>query len=113
MTVLLDVLAQTGPHGPMGPGTGGGMAGGGWAGGTMGGGLFPWLGPWGGLLGLLVAVLLLGGVVYAIAALATRERSDEGGDAGDDPLDVLKRRYARGELDEEEYEVRRQWLRGE
>lgn len=111
MTVLLDVLAQTGPHGPMGPGTGGGMAGGGWAGGTMGGGLFPWLGPWGGLIGLLVVVLLLGAVVYAIAALATREGGGE--DRGDDALDILERRYARGELDEEEYEVRRQWLRGE
>ena len=111
MATLLDVLAQTGPHGPMGPGTGGGMAGGGWAGGTMGGGLFPRLGPWGGLIGLLVVVLLLGAAVYAIAALATREGGDE--DGGDDALEILERRYARGELDEEEYEVRRQWLRGE
>ncbi|QZY00472.1 SHOCT domain-containing protein [Halobaculum rubrum] len=111
MATLLGVLAQTGPHGPMGSGAGGGMAGGGWAGGTMGGGLFPWLGPWGGLIGLLVVVLLLGAVVYALGTLATREGGDEGG--GDDALEILERRYARGELDEEEYEVRRQWLRGE
>ncbi|MFC6787222.1 SHOCT domain-containing protein [Halobaculum halobium] len=110
MVTLLDVLAQAGPHGPMGPGTGGGMAGGGWAGGTMGGGLFPWAGAWGGLLGLLVMLAVLGAIVYGAVTLATRAGSDER-DA--DARNVLDRRYARGELDEEEYEVRRQWLRGE
>ena len=123
MPTLFGVLAQTGPHGPMGPhGPGGG-----WGGGWMGGGLFPWLGPLGGLLSVLLVAALLGAVVYAAIALARRGRNGDAGTDGDrgrtddgeagargrdDALAVLDRRYARGEIDDEEYEARRERLTG-
>ncbi|WP_284032580.1 SHOCT domain-containing protein [Halobaculum lipolyticum] len=110
MTTPLDVLAQVGPHGPMGPH---GPAGGGWTGGGwMGGGALPWLGPWGGFLATLLLLGLVAVTVYAAVTLARRERVASDGDRGDDALAVLDRRYARGEVDDEEYAERRERLTG-
>jgi len=57
------------------------------------------------LLWMLAGVLVLIGIpallVYAITAQGT-----SGADGGDDALSVLRTRYARGEIDDEEFETR-------
>lgn len=71
----------------------------GWAGGMAGFG-------WGGMLfGLLVWALLIGLVVWAVVLLFPRPRQQ------DDPLETLRRRYARGELNEAQYRAARELLR--
>lgn len=77
-------------------GTHGGM--GGW----MAGGLaYLWM-----LLGSLTLIGIPVGLVYL---LLTR-RESRGGPADDDALTILRRRYAQGEIDEEEFETRRMKL---
>ena len=63
-----------------------------------------------GVLWMLVLVAL---TVWAAVALtrALLPRSERGQNAGhDDALDVLRARYARGEIDEDEYRTRRETL---
>ena len=66
---------------------------------------------WGGwgwgmmLLGLLWMALLIGLPVYFIYWLTTRPRTDGRGE--DSALAVLQERYARGEIDDEEFDRRR------
>jgi len=107
-TTLPDLLAQwqPGPHGPgpHGPHWGGGGAGMGGAGPGMGDG-FGVVGGW--WLVLLLALLVLG-LAVAAAYLTTRT----GGDGEDGALAVLRERYAAGDLDEEEFERRRERLTG-
>jgi len=79
---------------------GGGMGAGGWG---FGGGMWLW-----GLLWM--------GVLLAVVALAARAVFDWGRDGDQSqtdrrPEDVLRDRYARGELDDEEFERRRETLR--
>lgn len=106
MITLTGLVAQVGPHAPMGPGPHGPM-GGGWGGGWMGGSLLPWLGPWGGLLVTLLVVGLVAAVVYAAVTIV---QGADGTDRADDAVAVLDRRYARGEVDDEEYRERRRRL---
>jgi putative membrane protein len=65
-----------------------------------GGGLFL------GLVTLLLLVVLVAGAVYL---LSTARRD---ADADTDALTVLRRRYARGEIDDEEFERRQTRLDG-
>lgn len=101
-TVALSLLvAATGTvaaHGGGGYG-GGGMMGGGVTGGGMGG-VF---GGTMGLLGILWMALLVAIPLYLGYVLLRRESGD--GDTG--AIDVLRDRYARGDLSEEEFERRR------
>lgn len=80
-----------GPMGPMGPG-GTGMSGAGFGGGW-------WL--------VLLFALLAVGVVVAALYLTCREGSEDGA------LTVLRERYAAGDVDEEEFERRRERLTGD
>jgi putative membrane protein len=109
--VLLPVFAGGGLFGSgsmMGPG---GMMG---QGGMMDGG-------WGvlGILGLLVQLLFWGGLVAVIVWAVVRitaNRQGGGADAktGENSAEeVLKQRFVRGEIDQEEYEERRRVLREE
>jgi len=63
-------------------------------------------GPWG--IGMMLMMLVFWGrfivaLVLGIRWLITQGREPRGGS----PLDILKKRYARGEIDKEEYEVKK------
>jgi len=64
-----------------------------------------WFG--GGLMWLLW-IVLIAAVIYAIVAVV-RGTSPQRND-GNDALEILRQRYARGEIDEEEFERRRREL---
>lgn len=81
-----------GPHWETGMGAGGGAAGLLWA-----------------LLGLVAIVAIVALGAYLAMQLARRPDSDSGSDA----LETLRRRYASGEIDDEEYEHRRRRLTDE
>lgn len=65
------------------------------------------MGPMGGLIMLLFWVLIIGGIVWLIVAL-TRNRGVERSSSS--ALDLLKERYARGEINQEEYEQKKRDL---
>ena len=56
----------------------------------------------------LLWIVLIAAVIYAIVALV-RGSSPQRND-GNDALEILRQRYARGEIDEEEFERRRREL---
>lgn len=64
------------------------------------------------LLGFLVILILIAAVVFGVVYLA--RRMGEGGDqrdrGGDGSVDILRERYARGEIDRDEFEERRRHL---
>lgn len=61
------------------------------------------MGPWGWVFMLIFWVLVIVALVYGVRWLAGRNR--QGGDVGSrTPLDILKERYARGEITREEFE---------
>ncbi len=99
-----------------GPGGGGwsgpgGMMGRGWGGGMMGG---SWFGERndsdgpsaGAVIGMLVALILIAALAFAWFAWRRRPGGAPGG-----PAEILKRRYASGELSTEEYRARLEALR--
>lgn len=57
------------------------------------------------LFTLIFGLLLLVGIAFVVAWLVSRYRGP-----GESPLDILKRRYAQGEISREEYERMRQEL---
>ena len=69
------------------------------------------------IFGMLILVLFWGLVIAAIV-LAARwliradRRGSHGSPAAPDALELLRQRYARGEIDEAEYERRRTVLKG-
>jgi putative membrane protein len=73
-----------------------------------------WMGSHGGAFGYLWMVLWMGvliGVPLGLGYLFLTRR-DAGGGTTDDALTVLRRRYAEGEIDEEEFDARRRKLQG-
>jgi uncharacterized membrane protein len=66
-------------------------------------------------LGLLIPVLLIGAVAYAAGWRPQFPSSGQGqapgGPAKDDPLDIVRERYARGEISSEEYRRTQEDLR--
>lgn len=100
--VLLVLLVPTLGGGMMGPGMMGGYGGsGGWTWGLgMGLGSLGMLAFWG---------ALIVGAVWLVRALGT-ESADSPRHVGDSAVDILRRRYATGEITREEYEQMRQTL---
>ena len=74
-----------------------------------------WGGGWAGwIFGPLMMLLVIGGIVAAIV-IVTRSvgrsaHAAPGPAVGRDPIDILKERFARGEIDKDEYEERRRVL---
>jgi len=71
------------------------------------GGMMGYLGWPGMLIGVIVLILIAIAVVFAVKAFNRKPESFSGGS----PLDILKRRYASGEIDKEEYERMAEHLR--
>lgn len=92
--VLLPLLGGLGMMG--GWGMGHGMMGGPWSGGRWGMG-FPFIG---GIFWLLI----IGGIALVVASLV-RQGPTAPGASGEAPMDILKRRLAKGEITLEEYET--------
>jgi putative membrane protein len=68
-----------------------------------------WMG-WGSGVGILWMALLVGLTVAAAVALARVLLPRSGAPRDDDALAVLRARFARGEIDEDEYRARRATL---
>lgn len=68
------------------------------------GGMMLWMLVWG-LVGVALLVLAIVGVVWLV-----RRRDSRGHAVGESPEEVLRRRYAAGEVDEDEYLRRRAGL---
>ena len=104
LPIPLQWYPHDGPHGPHGPAGPGGPMG-------PGGGAPGWM-PYhdAGLLGAawpFLWLLLAAAVVLAVAYLAIRVLGDgERATDADGALAVLRRRYARGEIDADEFEER-------
>ncbi len=62
-------------------------------------------------LGLIVPLLLIGAVVYALGFRPQFNQTNTA-ETSQTPLDILKARYARGEITGEEYEQTRRDLEG-
>jgi len=79
-----------------------------------GGMMGPWMmggfGIFGALLGLLFLVLVVGGVAWLVVTLARNSGSGASLPRTDAPLDILKRRYAGGEITKEQYEAMKREL---
>ena len=91
-----EALAQPGGYG--GWGMGPGMMGGGWG-----------MGWFGGIFMMIFWILILVGLVFLIKWLiqsTNRTKPEAGGSAGR-ALDILKERYARGEIDKAEFETKK------
>ncbi|MDR7521852.1 MAG: SHOCT domain-containing protein [Armatimonadota bacterium] len=91
---LLGGFGMMGGWGMMGPGMMGPWSGGRWGAGWG----MPFLG---GLFGLLI----LAGIVLAVVALTRREGVGPSAGQAEAPLDILKRRLAKGEISRDEYEA--------
>lgn len=72
-----------------------------------------WGGHWlGGLLMLAFWILIILGVVFLVRAVASRGGSGGAGERRETPLEILERRYAKGEIDKTEFEERKRTLTG-
>jgi len=98
-----DVVAylDTPPVGPRNFGTGGDD-------GMMDGGMWSWL-LWSVLFLVFVAAIVVGSVLLTRTLWS---RGSERPSARDAALDILKQRFARGEIDRDEFEERRRGLKG-
>jgi len=61
---------------------------------------------------VMMAIVLLLVVVVVVGLVLFISRDAKPRDRGPDPIDVLDHRFARGEIDEDEYRKRRDILRG-
>ena len=60
---------------------------------------------WWMLFGSIWFVIFWGLIIWAVATVVSKVGGHSGGVAGEDsPLDIAKRRYARGEISKEEYD---------
>ncbi|CDX04787.1 Short C-terminal domain [Desulfitobacterium hafniense] len=67
-------------------------------------------GPWGGYgwMGTLMAIVFWGLIIWLCVSLFRRNR---GSHRRDDALNILRERYARGEIDSEEFDRRKEDLK--
>ncbi len=84
-----------------------------------GGEMGPWMMGWGYHMGFLSTILMFLFWIAVIVAIlflirwlvvSTRQRPNQRGGSTDSALEILKIRYAKGEIDKEEFEQRRRDL---
>jgi putative membrane protein len=74
-------------------------------------GMPPFWGAWG--IGVMLMMFVFWGLIIVGLVLGIRWLITQGREPRtDSPLDILKRRYARGEIDREEYEAKKRDLLG-
>jgi putative membrane protein len=67
------------------------------------------MGWFGGIFMIVFWALVIAGVVFFVRWLATSSKKRDGG-VGETPLEILKKRYARGEINKEEFEQKKKDL---
>lgn len=66
---------------------------------------------WMGIIAMLIQVLFWGGIIYLIfRLLKNSSRQNVSGKDGDSSLSIIRERYAKGEIDLEEFNARKQEL---
>ncbi|GBD92450.1 hypothetical protein BMS3Abin05_00021 [bacterium BMS3Abin05] len=66
---------------------------------------------WGGMVfQLLFLIVFIIAIVWAVKRVAGQNRSNTSSSGGDSALDILKKRYAKGEIDKEEFEQKKRDL---
>jgi putative membrane protein len=108
LMIVSEFLFGTKAYSAWGSGYGPGMMGGNWGGGygpgMMGWGTGGFLGP---VMMVLFWILVVMGIVYAVRYFASPPR----GTQEESPLDIAKKRYAKGEISKEEFEKLKEDLR--
>lgn len=66
---------------------------------------------WGGGFMWIFWILIIAGIIFLFINLTKGTMNKSQGES-DSPIEILKKRYARGEIDEEEYQRRRNELDG-
>jgi len=61
---------------------------------------------WGWVLGIVIVVL----IIWLLIRATNPNRPSSAGSESNSPLDILKERYARGEIDKDEFESRKKDL---
>lgn len=64
------------------------------------------------ILMLVLWILVIVGIVYLIRWVAVSTKQGERGRTEDSALEILRRRYAKGEIDKEEFDQKRKDLGG-
>ena len=77
---------------------------GGWGVGNMMG----WFG--GGIMMLVFWVLLIAFIVWIVREVSGKNTHSHSGSSGSDALEILKERYAKGEIDKQEFEQKKKDL---
>ena len=68
------------------------------------------MGPTMGIFMLLFWGVVIFGLILAVRWLADRGKADQANEPRQAPLDILEQRYARGEIDREEFEQKKKDL---
>ncbi len=80
---------------------------GGWGPGSMGWGMMGWFGP---IMMLAFWAVIIIAVIFFIRWLVASSKGGNAPRSEDSPLEILKKRYARGEINKEEFEEKRKDL---
>ena len=73
--------------------------------GMMGGGMGIWM-----LLNMVFWILVIAGIILLVVWAVQRAMGDGAGRTRESAMEILKKRYARGEISKEEYEEKKQGL---
>ena len=65
---------------------------------------------WGMGFGWIIWLFIIGLIIWGIKAISDKRSQSQSSPGGDRSLEILKERYARGEIDREEFEERKRDL---
>ena len=65
---------------------------------------------YGGLFMLVFWIAVIDGIIFLVRWLVEQSRSSASSSSGESALDILKKRYAEGEIDKEEFEQKKRDL---